>query len=72
MVRCTAHPEDQGVILSTHVIAHSLITPVLGNSVPSSGFCRHYMHVVCMDLKDFLGHRTEKGFTQTLTGHSNQ
>lgn len=72
MLRCTAHPEDQGVILCIHVTAHSLVTLVLGNSVPSSGFCRHYMHVVCVDLKDFLAHRTEKDFRQTLTSHSNQ
>lgn len=67
----TAHPEDQHMILCTLVTAHSLITPVLGNSVPSSGFCRHSMPVICVDLKDFLGHRTEKGLRQTLTSHSN-
>ena len=71
MVRHTAHPEDQGVIVCTHVTSHNLLTLVLGNSVSSSGFCRYYLPVVCVDLKDFLGHRTEKGFRQTLTSHSN-
>jgi hypothetical protein len=39
-------PEDPTWILSTHVEAHSLITPIPRGPTPSAGFHRHYINEV--------------------------
>lgn len=45
-----SYPEDMDSSPSTHMVAQQLfVSPVLGDTKPSSGLCRHDVHILYID-----------------------
>ena len=68
--------EDQGLVPSTHMLAHSSVTPVLGDLMSSSGTSKHRVHVIYMLAGTYIFLKSRKvelmkAFSSSLVQSSN-